>query len=102
MHINAWAGTFDNAPMALRCLHERFSGLADPSAWVFVGDAPNDASMFAQFRRSVGVANLARFADRLPATPAFLTRAGYGSGFVELADHLLRGLTSPPTRHHPG
>jgi len=104
VHINVWRGDFDKAPMALRYLSE-IRGAVLPAAcdrWLFVGDAPNDASMFAQFRRSVGVANLARFADRLPATPAFLTRAGYGSGFIELADHLLSGLTSPPTRHHPG
>ena len=58
--------------------------------WLFVGDAPNDASMFAAFPRSVGVANLAPHADRLPVASALPHAASHGEGFVELAEHLLR------------
>ena len=92
VHINVWRGDFDKAPMALRYLREvRGASLPDEATrWLFVGDAPNDASMFAAFSRSVGVANLATVADQLPVAPPFLTRASHGDGFVELADHLLR------------
>ena len=43
------------------------------SRWAFIGDAPNDASMFAAFPLSVGVANLARYAGALEAAPRWLT-----------------------------
>lgn len=92
VHINVWRGDFDKAPMSLRYLEQvRGAALAEETArWLFVGDAPNDASMFATFARSVGVANLAPLLDRLPVPPAFLTSAGHGDGFQELAAHLLR------------
>jgi hydroxymethylpyrimidine pyrophosphatase-like HAD family hydrolase len=57
---------------------------------VFVGDSPNDASMFGYFPKSVGVANVRRFAGRLSAAPKFVTHASHGAGFAELAAHLLR------------
>ena len=92
VHINVWRGDFDKAPMSLRYLQEvRGASLPGEAArWLFVGDAPNDASMFASFPCAVGVANLAIVADRLPVAPPYLTRASHGEGFVELAQHLLR------------
>jgi len=93
VHINVWRGDFDKAPMSLRYL-ESVRGAALPAEidrWLFVGDAPNDASMFATFPRGVGVANLAPLLDRLPVPPRYLTAASHGDGFVELAAHLLRG-----------
>ncbi len=91
VHINAWRGDFDKAPMAMHYL-EAVLGLA-PAAirdhWCFIGDAPNDESMFAAFPLSVGVANLAPVADRLVHRPRWLTRASHGDGFVEFATHLL-------------
>jgi len=91
VHVNAWAGEFDKAPMALKVLEERFAGSAgaDPRAWVFAGDAPNDASMFAAFERSVGVANVLPHLAAMPVAPAFVTAGASGGGFVELARHLL-------------
>jgi len=92
VHVNAWNGDFDKAPMALRYLREVAGARLpdDLQRWVFVGDAPNDASMFETFPLSVGVANILRFADRLPTPPAYVTRAASSAGFVELARHLLR------------
>ena len=46
--------------------------------------------MFDFFEHSVGVANVARFAGRLEAEPKYVTRGFAGSGFAELAAHLLR------------
>ena len=93
VHINVWRGDFDKAPMSLRYLQEvRAASLPEEIArWVFIGDAPNDASMFAGFPCSVGVANLAPLAHRLPVVPRYLTAASHGEGFIELAEHLLRG-----------
>ena len=90
VHINAWEGDFDKAPMALRYLGERRSGAAaDPCRWVFIGDAPNDESMFSAFLRSVGVANIARFLPTMRSRPACVTVAPFADGFVELAERLI-------------
>jgi hypothetical protein len=57
--------------------------------FVFVGDSPNDAPMFEFFPHSVGVANVRRFADRLPVLPRYVTTREAGAGFAELAGFLL-------------
>lgn len=56
---------------------------------VFVGDSPNDESMFAFFRHAVAVANFAPFAHRVRHKPHWLTTGEGGAGFAELADALL-------------
>ena len=91
VHINAWRGDFDKAPMALHYLSTILGLSADAARehWCFIGDAPNDESMFAAFPLAVGVANLAPQADRLTHRPRWLTSASHGDGFVEFADHLL-------------
>jgi hydroxymethylpyrimidine pyrophosphatase-like HAD family hydrolase len=58
-------------------------------AFVFAGDSPNDAPMFAFFPRSVGVANVRAQIDRIATPPAFVTDAAGGAGFAELAHYLL-------------
>ncbi len=91
IHVNGWFGGYDKLAMT-RCLFaERFGiDLALANAqFAFAGDSPNDAPMFAFFEHSVGVANVARFAARLAATPKFVTRAAAGAGFAELVSHLL-------------
>ena len=62
---------------------------AERERFVFVGDSPNDAPMFAYFPNAVGVANVRTFAGRMPALPAYVTDAEAGAGFAELADFLL-------------
>jgi len=92
IHVNGWFGSYDKLSMCRTLCAERF-GVdldADNRAWVFVGDSPNDAPMFEFFERSVGVANVARFAAQLAAAPQFVTRAGAGAGFAELAAYLLK------------
>ena len=59
------------------------------SDFVFVGDSPNDAPMFAFFPNAVGVANVREFADRIATLPAYVTQAEAGAGFAELVDFLL-------------
>lgn len=91
VHINAWRGDFDKAPMAWRLLTTIF-GLSEDAVrdhWCFIGDAPNDESMFAAFPLAVGVANLAPQAGHLVHRPRWLTTASHGEGFIEFADHLL-------------
>lgn len=92
IHVNGWFGDYDKLAMAKRLFAERFAIdlQAANSAVVYAGDSPNDAPMFGFFEKSVGVANVRRFAARLAAEPKFITQAAAGEGFAELAQHLLK------------
>jgi len=50
------------------------------------------------FEKSVGVANVRRFAGRLGAEPKYVTRKSAGAGFAELAERLLTPpFAGPPS-----
>jgi len=91
IHVNGWFGTYSKLTMTKRLLSEVFAIDADPDrdTFVFAGDSPNDAPMFAYFPNAVGVANVRRFADRIATLPAYVTQAESGAGFAELASFLL-------------
>jgi HAD superfamily hydrolase (TIGR01484 family) len=100
IHAHASLVPFSKQEMAQRVLEEVF-GVDDASArasFAFVGDSGNDASMFAHYPQSVGVANIAPFLERLPKAPAYVTRQGYGAGFAEAASMLLAALPHSPPR----
>ncbi len=92
IHVNGWFGDYDKLSMTRVLFRERFAIDLDGGARavVFAGDSPNDAPMFGFFDRSVGVANVRRFASALAHAPKFVTQAQSGDGFAELAAHLLR------------
>ena len=93
IHVNGWFGTYDKLAMTRTLMREAFAQDLDAErdAFVFAGDSPNDAPMFAFFPNAVGVANLRRFLDRIPTPPAYVTAREAGAGFAELADFLLDG-----------
>ena len=91
IHVNGWFGSYDKLTMTRTLMAELF-GIdleAERRNFVFAGDSPNDAPMFAFFPHSVGVANVREFADRIATLPAYVTEAEAGAGFAELADFLL-------------
>jgi HAD superfamily hydrolase (TIGR01484 family) len=92
IHVNGWFGTYDKLTMTRRLFAEAFGEDLDAARerYVFAGDSPNDAPMFAYFPNAVGVANIAPFLDRIPTPPAYVTDREAGAGFVELADFLLK------------
>ena len=57
---------------------------------LFIGDSPNDESMFKQFSLTVGVANISRFIEEMENKPAFVTEHNGGFGFVDMANMLLQ------------
>jgi HAD superfamily hydrolase (TIGR01484 family) len=91
IHVNGWFGGYDKLTMTRTLMAEAFGVDLDAARgeFVFVGDSPNDAPMFAFFPNAVGVANVREFADRIDTLPAFVTRSEAGAGFAELADFLL-------------
>jgi HAD superfamily hydrolase (TIGR01484 family) len=91
IHVNGWFGEYDKLGMTRMLLQECFHIDLDEerTRFVFAGDSPNDAPMFAFFPHAVGVANVRALEARLPHRPAFVTRGASGAGFVELAEFLL-------------
>jgi HAD superfamily hydrolase (TIGR01484 family) len=91
IHVNGWFGDYDKLSMT-RTLFDEVFGVdlgRVRDAVVFAGDSPNDAPMFDYFPHAVGVANVADFAGRLDAEPAWVTEGRGGDGFAELAEALL-------------
>ena len=95
IHVNGWFGSYDKLAMTKRLMREEFSVDLDRARehYVFVGDSPNDAPMFAFFPHAVGVANIREFAGRLEHAPKYVTTAAAGAGFCEVADLLLAAKT---------
>jgi len=91
IHVNGWFGSFDKLSMTRIALAEVFGIDLDAQRehFVFVGDSPNDAPMFAFFPNAVGVANVRGFADRIATLPAYVTQSEAGAGFAEAAEFLL-------------
>ena len=93
IHVNGWFGAYDKLAATRRLVREEFRADLDASreSYVFVGDSPNDAPMFAFFPHSTGVANIREFAGRLEHEPRYVTSAASGAGFCEAAELLLAG-----------
>ena len=91
IHVNGWFGSYDKLAMTRVMMDECFDIDLDAerARFVFVGDSPNDAPMFAHFPNGVGVANVLDFAAALPALPAYVTERRGGAGFAELAAALI-------------
>jgi HAD superfamily hydrolase (TIGR01484 family) len=91
IHVNGWFGAYDKLATTKQLMREEFSTDLDAARgyYVFVGDSPNDAPMFAYFPHAVGVANIREFAGRLAYEPKYATSSASGTGFCELVDCLL-------------
>jgi HAD superfamily hydrolase (TIGR01484 family) len=91
IHVNGWFGTYDKLAMTKTLAREALAADLDArrGEYVFVGDSPNDAPMFAHFPHAVGVANVRAFAGGLDHEPAYVTTAEAGAGFCEVVDCLL-------------
>jgi len=89
IHINVWSGDYNKASMAKNWLaqHE-----IESSEAIFIGDSPNDESMFSSFAHTVGVSNIQPFLDELESPPHFITSQPGGYGFVETANSLIEKL----------
>ncbi len=98
IHLNVWLGSFDKCAMALR-VGQSLLGLSPEELQarsVFIGDAPNDETMFEFFPNSVGVANIRHHLDRMTAQPAVVMSQRSGLGFAEMAETWLQQVTAEP------
>ncbi len=96
VHVNFWPAGFDKRT-ACDALLARLGVMADDA--IYVGDALNDAPLFAAYARSIGVAGVLALWDELPARPRFVTRGDGGRGFEEVARAVLKAR--PLRRRRP-
>ena len=91
IHVNGWFGDYDKLSTSLAMLEAEFGvdAVQARAHWLFAGDSPNDAPMFAHFPHAVGVANVRDFERDMDALPAWVTTGRSGAGFVELAQAIL-------------
>lgn len=95
VHAHAFFHAADKAQMSARVAALLWN---EPEAevaahYAFVGDSPNDQAAFAFFATSIGVANVARYAEVLRPPPRYITTASNGRGFAEAIDVLLARRT---------
>jgi HAD superfamily hydrolase (TIGR01484 family) len=99
IHVNGWFGAYDKLMMTKLFVKECHGIDLDAmrASFVFVGDSPNDASMFGYFPFAIGVANVREFGTRISHPPAYVTTQCCGKGFREAAECILQGRhrTSP-------
>ena len=91
IHVNGWFGEFDKLSTTKLCARELW-GVdldANPEAFVFCGDSPNDEPMFAAFPLSFGMANVKEYLDLIEDHPTWITDGECGAGFAETVDLLL-------------
>jgi len=89
VHLHATFDYADKASGAVRLLAQD-SGLDSTAvrhAYAYLGDSENDASCFAAFAVSIGVANLR---GRATLRPRYITSRPMGAGVVEAAEVILR------------
>lgn len=91
IHVNGWFGNYDKLATT-KLLAQRLWGEAldeTRAAYVFAGDSPNDAPMFAFFPHACAMANIAPFVDELDVLPTYVTEAAGGLGFAQLTRALV-------------
>jgi HAD superfamily hydrolase (TIGR01484 family) len=95
VHAHACFHAADKAQMAARVAQILWNeSEADVAKhYAFVGDSPNDQAAFAFFDASIGVANVARYLDKLSPPPRYVTQASHGRGFAEAIETLLAART---------
>ncbi len=86
IHINVWCGKYNKATTANEWLVQHDIERVEA---MFIGDSPNDDSMFSNFTNTVGVANIKPYIEELNSPPAYITEHFGGYGFAEMAESLI-------------
>jgi HAD superfamily hydrolase (TIGR01484 family) len=92
VHVNTWFGNYDKIT-GFRNFLKQIPAMPTEPNWIYIGDSPNDESMFEKFRFSVGVANLAQYMSKLKFPPRWITEGISGAGFSQMADRLILSRT---------
>jgi HAD superfamily hydrolase (TIGR01484 family) len=90
IHVNGWFGDYDKLSTTQLFMRERFATDLHTvrEQYLFLGDSPNDAPMFAWFPNAIGVANIHDLLALVPDLPAWVTERRSGAGFTEAIEWL--------------
>ncbi len=90
IHINSWYGEHSKKATSFQFLQEKGLSTSEILAQAcYVGDSLNDQFMFAALPKSVGVANIKNYWERLLHHPEFIMTEPGGYGFAEFTKQLL-------------
>lgn len=92
IHINTWFGNYDKCSGIKYWIDSGHPGITEKvlfNEMIFIGDSLNDEPMFAEFPRSVGVANINAFLKDMKSPPTWVTEGRSGDGFVQFATKLI-------------
>jgi HAD superfamily hydrolase (TIGR01484 family) len=91
IHIHAYKPTNEKADGVYPLMQAAFNMNANEvhARAAFIGDSPNDASLFAAVPLSVGVANVRANLHKIASPPAYVCAGECGAGFVEFAHALI-------------
>jgi len=87
IHINFWKGAFSKASTLQRWCEQH--GIKKDES-LYVGDSLNDEPLFAEYRMSVGVANVRKHLQKMKTPPAWILEGEGGEGFAELVGLICR------------
>ena len=92
IHVNCWFGDHSKLATSLLVLQDYFGVGGDEvqDTVMFVGDSPNDETMFGYFKYSIGVANVLDNLNLDFHRPAYVAEGRGGVGFAEIANQLLQ------------
>jgi HAD superfamily hydrolase (TIGR01484 family) len=91
IHIHAYRPTNEKADGVYPVMLAAFAMGKDEvhARCAFIGDSPNDASLFAAIPMSIGVANVRASLSKIATPPAYVSATECGAGFVEFAAALI-------------
>jgi HAD superfamily hydrolase (TIGR01484 family) len=91
IHIHAYFPVNEKAEGVYPLMNVAFAMSRDDvqRCCAFIGDSPNDASLFASIPVSVGVANVRAALDKIHTPPAYICARECGAGFIEFAQQLI-------------
>lgn len=91
IHVNCWFGDHNKLATSLKFLEDEL-GVNNKDAQrsvMFIGDSPNDETMFGHFKYSIGVANILDSLGYDFARPKYVTKGKGGAGFSEVSRYLI-------------
>lgn len=90
IHINSWYGDHSKKATSFNFLQKQGLSISEITTQAcYVGDSLNDQFMFAALPKSVGVANIKNYWERLLHHPKFIMTEPGGYGFAEFTKQLL-------------
>jgi len=91
IHVNGWFGAYSKLDMTKTFVMERWNEDLDEvrDRFLFIGDSPNDESMFGYFPQSAAVRNVQKFLERMKYLPAFVADHEGSEGFAQIVGTIL-------------